>query len=139
MLHSRLFAQEYLFFISLMAFAFVASASGYCRLKMNSFMQLLLLLLLLVREAAATVARSITPVDNFLRADADMAGGGDDNRRRRPWADWQYDGHADVVPDDDGDGPEIWLRRAKKFGYAEPYQKILRRLCFYKGSIEKHT
>ena len=119
-----------------MAFAFVASGSGYCRLKMNNFMQLLLLLLFMGRGACV----SPTGVRNFLQAD--IAGGGDENRRRKiNWKAWAYDGLPDVVEDtdddDDGDNPEIWLRRAKSYGYAYENQCFLRRAFFDKGSIEQ--
>ena len=75
-----------------MAFAFVASGSGYCILKMNNFMQLLILLLFMGRGACT----SPTGVRIFLQAD--IAGGGDENRRRKiNWKAWAYDGLPDVV------------------------------------------
>ena len=66
---------------------------------------------------------------------AAFAGDGDDSRRRKPnWADWTYTGLPDVVEEEDddcnGDNPEIWLQRAKKFGFAYKNQRDLRRTFF---------
>jgi len=63
------------------------------------------------------------------------AGDGDDSRRRKSnWADWTHTGLPDVVEgeDDDyfGDNPEIWLKRAKKFGFASENQWELRKKNF---------
>ena len=61
---------------------------------------------------------------------------GDDNNRRRKsdWADWTHKGLPDAVEeiDDDyhGDNPEIWLKRAKKFGFASEKQWELRKKNF---------
>ena len=81
-----------------MAFAFVASGSGYCILKLNNVMQPLIILLLLIRGACTSPVGVMpcTPPVNFCQAD--IAGGGDENRRRKTnWADWAYDGLPDAV------------------------------------------
>ena len=85
-----------------------------------------------------------TPPVNFCQAD--IAGGGDENRRRKTnWADWAYGGLPDAVEkkddDYDGDNPEIWLRRAKNFGYAKIWlwrvkgQTGLRRTFFFTKEV----
>ena len=55
-------------------------------------------------------------------------------RRKSNWADWTHTGLPDAVEgeDDDylGDNPEIWLKRAKKFGFATENQWELRRTYF---------
>ena len=96
--------------------------------EMAAFMQLLILLLLLIRGACTGAVAGCR---------ADFADDGDDSRRRKPnWKDWTHTGLPDVgeVEDDDnnGDDPEIWLRRAKKFGLAHENRRVLRRRFFYK-------
>ena len=110
------------------AFAFVASGSGYCILKMNNFMQLLILLLVFGRGAC-----TIRGVRNIFNADAT---GGGDQRRRKSWQEWKYTGPPNFQPDEcpDDDNPASWLKFANQHGFVTEWSE-LRRPCFYKGSL----
>ena len=74
------------------AFAFVASGSGYCILEMNNFMQLLILLLVFGRGAC-----TVRGVRNIFNADAT---GGGDQRRRKSWQEWKYTGPPNFQPEE---------------------------------------
>ena len=89
----------------MIAFAFVASGSGYCILKMNNFMQLLILLLFMDRGACTG-----TGVRNSFQADAS---GGGDQRRRKPWQEWKYIGPPNFAPNEWPEDPPSWLKFAK--------------------------
>ena len=98
---------------------------------MNSFMQLLLLLLVFGHAACTVRVRTVRNVFN-----TDAAGGGD-QRRRKPWQEWTYDGPPHFQPEEwpDDDDPASWLKFAKKILFVGARRIDLRRPCFYKGSL----
>ena len=105
-----------------------------CPLGMGSgfLLQLLIFLLLLICGACTS------PVAG-AGCRADFTFDGDDNRRRKPtnWKEWTHTGLPDVVEATEDDynrnDPEIWLRRAIKYGLAKANQSDLRRTFFYKA------
>ena len=98
-------------------------------------MQLLMPLLLLMNVKLGTTAA------NSFQADA--SGGGDDQRRRKPWKEWKYTGPPafgpNELPEESDEGPPNWLQFAKNYGFVNPWRMSLRRPCFYKGSLHRKT
>ena len=68
-----------------------------------------------------------TGVRNSFQADA--SGGGDDQRRRRPWKEWKYTGPPNFAPEpeEESEGPPNWLRFAKYYGFVDEWRVAIRR------------